>query len=408
MDAEAAALLTTAGTTVVALMATDAWKQTRDGLVRLWHRFRPEHAEAIGRELTAGRAVVASALARGDTQPETPLGRLWAQELRELLADPHAARELRVLLLACKQAAPGNDGAPSRSQRTEARAEGHARSYAGHDMTIIEGASGDQVVYGGLHIHQAARDRDSGIENAVILTVDYRRVGPPVVVDTPVPAVVPVGGYCVITIEAEPDRAVVLHAMRPVVVARRPPRPACFGVPEFLVGDTVPPRLFSVDLDAAPPMIEPAGPTDFPYKVSRTDVEQFRVKAKPPVAEEILWHLELEWSCAGHRGKTVVDDNGEPFVSYPRLKRGSAPDLGCRQWHLRGCPAERLAEMSECGRFRTTARGPRIRPDNGGADLLLFRRDVQSGDYPRYGDRVTYRAQYVSNGIRAFSVRLEP
>ncbi len=321
MDAEAAALLTTAGTTVVALMATDAWKQTRDGLVRLWHRFRPEHAEAIGRELTASRAVVASALARGDTQPETPLGRLWAQELRELLADPHAARELR---------------------------------------------------------------------------------------DTPVPAVVPVGGYCVITIEAEPDRAVVLHAMRPVVVARRPPRPACFGVPEFLVGDTVPPRLFSVDLDAAPPMIEPAGPTDFPYKVSRTDVEQFRVKAKPPVAEEILWHLELEWSCAGHRGKTVVDDNGEPFVSYPRLKRGSAPDLGCRQWHLRGCPAERLAEMSECGRFRTTARGPRIRPDNGGADLLLFRRDVQSGDYPRYGDRVTYRAQYVSNGIRAFSVRLEP
>jgi hypothetical protein len=32
MDAEAAALLTTAGTTVVALMATDAWKQIRDGL----------------------------------------------------------------------------------------------------------------------------------------------------------------------------------------------------------------------------------------------------------------------------------------------------------------------------------------------------------------------------------------
>lgn len=179
MDTEAAALLTTAGTTVVALMATDAWKQTRDGLVRLWRRFRPEHAEAIGRELTASRAVVASALARGDAEPETPLGRLWAQELRELLADPHAARELRALLLACKQAAPGNDGSPSRSQRTEARAEGHARSYAaGHDMTIIEGASGDQVVHGGLHIHQVARDRDSGIENAVILTVDYRRPRP--------------------------------------------------------------------------------------------------------------------------------------------------------------------------------------------------------------------------------------
>lgn len=207
-------------------------------------------------------------------------------------------------------------------------------------------------------------------------------------------------------LEAEPDRAVVLHAMRPVVVAQTQPRPACFGIPEFLVGAHVPPRLFSVDLDAAPPTIEPAGPTDFPYSVSRSDVEQFRVEAKAPVADEILWHLELEWSCASHYGKTIVDDNGEPFVSYPRLKRGSLPDLGCLHWHLRGCPAERLAEVSNRGTFRITARGDRIRPDNGGADLLLSQRDVESSIYPRVGDHVTYRAQRVSNGIRAFSVHL--
>jgi hypothetical protein len=227
-----------------------------------------------------------------------------------------------------------------------------------------------------------------------------------VVVDTPVPSAVPVGGYCVITIWGEPDRAVVLDAMRPVIAERRPPRPACFGVPDgFLVADTGPPRLFSVDLDAAPPRIEPAGPTRFPYRVTRDEVEYFRVKAKAPVAEEILWCLELDWSCASQPGKTVVDDNGEPFVSYPRLRRGSPADWGCRHWHLRGCPAERLAEISDCGRFRITQRGPRIRPDNGGADLLLFERDVQSSDSLRYGDRVTYRAQRVSNGVRAFSVR---
>ena len=143
MDAEAAALLTTAGTTVAALMATDAWKQTRDGLVRLWRRFRPEQAETIERELTAHWAVVVAGSVEGSARPETMLGPLWARELHELLASPQATRELRALLLTCEEAASGNNEAPSRRQRVEARAKGHARSYAaGHDMTITEGCSG--------------------------------------------------------------------------------------------------------------------------------------------------------------------------------------------------------------------------------------------------------------------------
>jgi hypothetical protein len=95
MDTEAAVPLTTAGTTVVGLMATDAWDQTHDGLVRLWHRFRPEHAVAVARELTESRATIVAASASGAITPlEAYLGPLWVRELRELLADPHAAREL--------------------------------------------------------------------------------------------------------------------------------------------------------------------------------------------------------------------------------------------------------------------------------------------------------------------------
>jgi hypothetical protein len=120
--------------------------------------------------------------------------------------------------------------------------------------------------------------------------------------------------------------------------------------------------------------------------VSRNQVELFRVRAAAPAADEILWHLELEWNCARRDGTTIVDDNCEPFLSCPQLRRGSPPDWGCLHWHLRGCPAERLAELSQSGRFRVTLRGDRIRPDNGGADLLVSERDIESGEPAEHPD----------------------
>jgi hypothetical protein len=126
MDAEAAALVTTAGTTVAKLMVTDAWQQTRDGLLRLWHRFRPEQAEAVGQELAAGMP-----------------GDVWTRELPLLLVHPQAVRELTDLLAACVEAAGGSAAAnssavPQRAQ-IEAKAKGHGRAYAsGRDMTINE------------------------------------------------------------------------------------------------------------------------------------------------------------------------------------------------------------------------------------------------------------------------------
>jgi hypothetical protein len=62
MDPEIAALAGTAGTTVVTLMAGDAWQRTRDGVVALWRRVHPERADSIDAELEATRSDVAKYL----------------------------------------------------------------------------------------------------------------------------------------------------------------------------------------------------------------------------------------------------------------------------------------------------------------------------------------------------------
>jgi hypothetical protein len=52
---EIADLARTAGTTMVALMATQTWESAREGVVALWRRFQPDRAEAVGGELEATR-----------------------------------------------------------------------------------------------------------------------------------------------------------------------------------------------------------------------------------------------------------------------------------------------------------------------------------------------------------------
>lgn len=126
---------TTAGTTVAKLMTTEAWQQTHDGLVRVWRRFRPEHAAQIERELAQQQAVLAADPADHGETPAVELGALWADELPRLLADPQAARELAALLRACIAAAdaspPGREASGDAQRRTvkvRARRKGTARS----------------------------------------------------------------------------------------------------------------------------------------------------------------------------------------------------------------------------------------------------------------------------------------
>ncbi|NBM18157.1 tetratricopeptide repeat protein [Streptomyces sp. GC420] len=155
---------------------------------------------------------------------------------------------------------------------------------------------------------------------------------------------VPSGTVHIITLEARTSRAVVLHAARPVVLARRPPRPACLSV---RIGAKIEPRRFTTDFDAQPPRLQAQG-ADFPFSISATDVEQFWFE---PIARahEISWQLELDWTCAGRRGTTVINNNGEPFEVYPVAalydgREYSALNSGCGLFHERGCPSLLLEE----------------------------------------------------------------
>lgn len=140
MDPEVAALAGSASTTLVTLMATDAWQRTREGIVSLWRRAYPERGEAVGSELEASRADLLVARATGDVESEQELYTEWQGRLRRLMvAEPSVAEDLLRLLNELTAFAV-EDSAPSASEiRMRASASGHGRVYqAGRDQHITE------------------------------------------------------------------------------------------------------------------------------------------------------------------------------------------------------------------------------------------------------------------------------
>ncbi|MFE1772861.1 acyl-CoA-binding protein [Streptomyces sp. NPDC059008] len=187
----------------------------------------------------------------------------------------------------------------------------HNRAEGGHHHTIIQAG---EIARLEVHGAAAARDERSDIEDPIIATVDLPSLGGLVVDADPPTAVMKSGESHVITLEARPVRAVVLRAMRPVVLSRRLPRPLRQGYHALQMR----PRGFTVDLDADPPRLSSTEDgVDFPFTISATDVEQFCLLPSAR-REEVCWQLELDWTCAGHRGTTVINDNGKPFELYPQ------------------------------------------------------------------------------------------
>ncbi|MEU6315651.1 hypothetical protein [Streptomyces sp. NPDC047014] len=136
MEAELVALTSTAATTVVGLLATDAWEQAKLAVARLWVRGRPEQAGTIEAELVEARAEVLAFRRAGDDGAEEDLTAEWRARLRRLLAaDPALERDLRELLA---ELAP-LESAPARPGRVEMHgtASDEARIYmSGGDMHI--------------------------------------------------------------------------------------------------------------------------------------------------------------------------------------------------------------------------------------------------------------------------------
>ncbi|MGW4751240.1 hypothetical protein [Streptomyces chartreusis] len=138
MGPEIAELARTAGTTVVTLMAGQAWESARDGVVALWQRFQPARAEAVGGELEATRDDLLLARQSGDTDTEAELTAEWQARVRRLLiTQPEVAAELRRIL---EELSPeGPDRRPSADVRLRAEVSGSGRVYqAGRDQHITE------------------------------------------------------------------------------------------------------------------------------------------------------------------------------------------------------------------------------------------------------------------------------
>ncbi|WP_328311854.1 hypothetical protein OG432_17385 [Streptomyces sp. NBC_00442] len=129
-------LVQSAGTTVVALMATDAWQTTRAGIVALWRRVRPVQADEIELALGETREEILAARRAGDEDGVHDLERDWWRRLARLLAaDPEAARELETLLAEARASLPPEDRPALSAVHLQARASGNARVYqAGRDQ----------------------------------------------------------------------------------------------------------------------------------------------------------------------------------------------------------------------------------------------------------------------------------
>lgn len=131
MNPELVTLAQSASVTLVGLMATDAWERTRDGVVALWQRARPERADAVAAELDNAREDLAA-----DAGSEGELAAEWQGRIRRLLIDrPQVAEDLQRLL---DELAPGAT-APTAAVSQRDTATGHSRVYqAGRDQHITE------------------------------------------------------------------------------------------------------------------------------------------------------------------------------------------------------------------------------------------------------------------------------
>lgn len=134
MDAELAVIASSAATSIVKLMVTDAWDQAKDKIGALWRRFRPEQAADVVLDLDRARLEMASA----DQTVALAILREWESRLLRLLAaDSAVADELNRVVSEFRQllATPQSRG----DVRQSARASGQSTVIQiGGDGTIGE------------------------------------------------------------------------------------------------------------------------------------------------------------------------------------------------------------------------------------------------------------------------------
>lgn len=87
------------GTALVSAMVTDAWQQSRAGVVALWRRFHPQIAESISTELEEARLQLLASRDQTDNGAQEAQASLWGRRVQQMIDDaPTSQPELRGLL----------------------------------------------------------------------------------------------------------------------------------------------------------------------------------------------------------------------------------------------------------------------------------------------------------------------
>ena len=116
-----------------------------------------------------------------------------------------------------------------------------------------------------------------------------------------------------VTLQGKGSETVVLQALHVRVVRTGEPLAWTDYGTGVGCGGGVALRAFDVDLDQGTPAARAAdGQRPFPYKISESDPEMFRVTAHTG-GRDVSWYLEVEWSSGERQGVFRVDDRGRPF-----------------------------------------------------------------------------------------------
>ncbi|GHK04194.1 hypothetical protein ACWEWI_18135 [Streptomyces sp. NPDC003753] len=137
MEAELAALASSAGTAVVTALTTDLWERAKTSVAALWQRAYPERADTVEAELTETRTLLLA-----DTQADLAedSAQEWRLRFRRLLVTrPDLAEELRRVL--AEELTPSLPAQQTQGTTTvfNAAPTGHARVYqSAGNQTINE------------------------------------------------------------------------------------------------------------------------------------------------------------------------------------------------------------------------------------------------------------------------------
>jgi hypothetical protein len=119
---------------------------------------------------------------------------------------------------------------------------------------------------------------------------------------------------------------IVLQSMRVEIVRSTRPATGKLYALDVGCGAGLSPRYFDLALDSQHPVLEAkpgVGPggrkipaVDFPFTVSSTSSEQFRIVAISD-RHDVQWRLHLSYTSNGETHDLVIDDDGSPFRLTP-------------------------------------------------------------------------------------------